>query len=90
VAWLTVAHRRLIGDNELQGEGSHYRASPGTVWSEVQGMDVPRRRPHDAQGAQRGASRGDRRLDGWQEGEHGRRLWTMVHPPDTVEGTSSQ
>jgi hypothetical protein len=49
VARLAMAHRRLIGGNMLQGEGPHYRTSPDPVWYEVQGMDGPRRHPHNAQ-----------------------------------------
>jgi hypothetical protein len=51
VARLVTAHRRLIGGNVLQGEGSLYMASSSLAWSEVQGMDGPHRRPHGAKHA---------------------------------------
>jgi hypothetical protein len=80
VAQLVMAHRRLIGGNMLQGECPHYRAPLGLAWSKAQGMDGPRRRPHDAQRAREEAA------GGWMVGGkvnmgvvHGQRHMLLTH-----------
>jgi hypothetical protein len=62
----------------------------GIAWH---GVDGPHRGPHDTahdDNAQRGAGGGGWRWDGQREGVHVALPWASTHPPNTVQGTSSQ
>jgi hypothetical protein len=64
----------------------------GVVRSAKRGRTMLRstRRAARSENAQHGVGGGGRRWDGQREGVHSVLPWASVHPPDTVQGTSSQ